>query len=88
MPRFVELLKRFLHDITQGANEYLQEQFKEDFTISFDTESITCEYNKNISQRAKDGKLHKPSIPLKVHFNHDSLVEANKQILKPHTFFE
>lgn len=86
LPRFVELLKRFLHDITQGANEYLQEQFKEDFTISFDTESITCEYNKNISQRAKDGKLHKPSIPLKVHFNHDSLVEANKQILKPHTF--
>ncbi|WP_312195475.1 ATP-binding protein [Epilithonimonas vandammei] len=86
LPRFVELLKRFLHDITQGANEYLQEQFKEDFTISFDTENITCEYNKNISQRAKDGKLHKPSIPLKVHFNHDSLVEANKQILKPHTF--
>lgn len=86
LPRFVELLKRFLHDITQGANEYLQEQFKEDFTISFDTESITCEYNKNISQRAKDGKLHNPSIPLKVHFNHDSLVESNKQILKPHTF--
>lgn len=86
LPRFVELLKRFLHDITQGANEYLQEQFKEDFTISFDTESITCQYNKNISQRAKDGKLHKPSIPLKVHFNHDSLIEANKQILKPHTF--
>jgi energy-coupling factor transporter ATP-binding protein EcfA2 len=86
IPKFVQLLKKLLLDITQGANEYLENQFNEDFTISFDTESISCEYNKKVSQRAKDGKLLKPSIPLKVHFNHNSLAEVNKQILKPHTF--
>lgn len=86
IPRFVDLIKRFLYDITQGANEYLQLRFKEDFTISFDTNNIICEYNKNISQRSKDGKLHKPSIPLIVQLNHDSLAESDRQILKPHTF--
>jgi energy-coupling factor transporter ATP-binding protein EcfA2 len=86
LPKFIDLLKKFLLDITQGANEYLQSQFEEDFSISFDTENISCDYNKKVGQRSKDGKLHKPVIPLKIHFNHDSLAETNKQILKPHTF--
>lgn len=86
IPKFVELLKRFLTDITQGANEYLQREFKEDFTLSFDTENITCDYNKNISQRAKDAQLHLPKIPLKIFLTNANLSEAEKEVKKPHTF--
>jgi energy-coupling factor transporter ATP-binding protein EcfA2 len=86
IPKFVELLKKFLLDITQGANEYLVNEFKEDFILSFDTESITCDYNKNVSQRAKDGKLHFPKIPLKIFLTNPNLLEAEKEVKKPHTF--
>lgn len=86
LPRFVELLKKFLLDITQAANEYLKSEFKEYYTISFDIDSITCDYNKHISQRAKDGILHRPKIPLQAKFNHNRLAEHKKNIIKPHTF--
>jgi energy-coupling factor transporter ATP-binding protein EcfA2 len=86
IPKFVELIKKFLLDITQGANEYLLNEFKEDFILSFDTESITCDYNKNISQRAKDGKLHKPIIPLKIFLSNPKLSETEREVKKPHTF--
>jgi energy-coupling factor transporter ATP-binding protein EcfA2 len=86
IPKFVELLKKFLLDITQGANKYLVNEFKEDFILSFDTESITCDYNKNVSQRAKDGKLHFPKIPLKIFLTNPNLLEAEKEVKKPHTF--
>lgn len=86
IPKFIELLKQFLTEINQGVNELLLEKFGEQFSIDFDVESITCDYNKNISQRAKDGKIHQPIIPLRVKFNHDVLLESNKIIEKPHTF--
>lgn len=86
MPRFVELLKKFLLDITQSANEYLQKDFKESYTISFEVDTITCDYNKYISQRAKDGKLYPPVIPLEAKYNHSALEEHKKGVLKPHTF--
>lgn len=88
IPRFIALLKSFLIDITKGANDLLEKEFKEDFRIKFDTDSIECVFNKRIDgkNKQKDGKLHKPKIPLQVIFNHGSLAEANKAIIKPHTF--
>lgn len=86
IPKFVELLKEFLTGITGKANEFLKEEFNEDFLIDFEVESIECDYNKYVSQRAKDGKLHKPRIPLKVIFEHDKLAADSKGIEKPHTF--
>jgi energy-coupling factor transporter ATP-binding protein EcfA2 len=86
LPKFVELLRKFLIDITQGANEYLLTEFKEDFTLSFDTENILCDYNKNVSQRAKDGELHCPKIPLKIFLTNPNLSEAEREVKKPHTF--
>ncbi len=88
IPKFIALLKSFLIDITQGANDLLEKEFKEDFRIKFDTDSIDCIFNKRIDgkNKQKDGILHKPRIPLQVIFNHGSLVEANKAIIKPHTF--
>ena len=88
IPKFVALLKSFLIDITKGANDLLEKEFKEDFRIKFDTDSIECIFNKRIDgkNKQKDGKLHKPKIPLQVIFNHGSLAEANKAIIKPHTF--
>lgn len=88
IPKFIALLKMFLLDITQGANDFLENEFKEDFRIKFKTDAIECVFNKRIDGRnkQKDGKLHKPKIPLQVIFNHDSLAEANKEIIKPHTF--
>lgn len=88
IPKFVGLLKSFLIDITKGANYLLEKEFKEDFRIKFDTDSIECVFNKRIDgkNKQKDGKLHKPKIPLQVFFDHGSLTEANKAIIKPHTF--
>lgn len=86
IPRFVGLLRSFLIDITQGANEFLQQEFKEDFTLSFDVDNIHCDYNKNISQRAKDGKLHFPKIPLKIFLTNQNLPELEREVKKPHTF--
>lgn len=86
IPRFVELLKRFLIDITQGANEYLQQEFNEDFTLSFDVDNIDCDYNKNVSTRAKDGKLHFPKIPLKIFLTNPNLPLQEREVKKPHTF--
>jgi energy-coupling factor transporter ATP-binding protein EcfA2 len=88
IPKFIALLKRFLLDITQGANEFLEKEFKEDFRIKFDIDAIECIFNKRIDgkNKQKDGKLHKPKIPLQVIFNHHSLATANKEIIKPHTF--
>ncbi|WP_298142892.1 hypothetical protein [Flavobacterium sp.] len=88
IPKFVGLLKSFLIDITKGANDLLEKEFKEVFRIKFDTDSIECIFNKRIDgkNKQKDGKLHKPKIPLQVIFNHGSLTEPNKAIIKPHTF--
>lgn len=88
IPKFISSLKKFLLEITQGTNELLETQFKEDFRIQFDIDSMECIFNKRIDgkNKQKDGKLHKPKIPLQVIFNHNSLAEVNKKINKPHTF--
>lgn len=86
IPRFVELLKSFLLKITEKANKYLKNDFKENYSITFDTDSIECDYNKSVSQRAKDGIIHKPKIPLKIQFEHENLSSDKKTVLKPHTF--
>jgi len=86
IPKFIELLKRFLGNITAKANDYLKKEFKEYFEIDFSLRSISCAYNKTIRGKSRDGKLHIPKIPLKVIFNHDKLETTNKKISKPHTF--
>lgn len=86
IPKFIELLKSFLHRITQKANQILIDDFEEKFSIDFNVESIECDYNKYVSQRAKDGLLHRPKIPLKVVFDHSKLRVSSKGIDKPHTF--
>jgi recombinational DNA repair ATPase RecF len=86
IPKFIELLKSFLHRITQKANQILIDEFEEKFSIDFNVESIECDYNKYVSQRAKDGLLHRPKIPLKVVFDHSKLRVSSKGIDKPHTF--
>lgn len=86
IPKFVELLKDFLTSITDKANKILTKEFDEKFSIDFEVNSIDCDYNKYVSQRAKDGKLHEPKIPLKVIFEHDKLEENSRGIDKPHTF--
>lgn len=86
IPRFIELLKKFLLEITESANSYLENEFQENYIISFNVESIKCEFNKNLSKRTKDGKIHKPRIPLELRYNHSKLPEPKKLLHKPHTF--
>ena len=86
IPRFIELLKKFLLEITESANSYLENEFQENYIISFNVESIKCEFNKNLSKRTKDGKIHKPRIPLELRYNHSRLPEPKKLLHKPHTF--
>lgn len=86
IPRFVENLKSYLLKITESANKYLTKEFGEPFTLNFNTESISADFNKSISQRAKDGKLHKPKINLTAKLIDPKLDEANQLIHNPHTF--
>lgn len=86
IPKFTAYLKRFLTSITLKANKYLAEEFKEVFEVDFDVSQITCEFNKKLSTRARDGKVHFPKIPLKIKFNHSELPDVKKGIGKPHTF--
>lgn len=86
IPRFVELLKSYLLKITESANKYLTTEFGEPFTLNFNTESITADFNKSISQRAKDGKLHKPKIKLTAKLIDPKLAEEKRLIHNPHTF--
>lgn len=86
IPKFIELLCAFLNKIKEEANRYLKEDFDEVFKIDFDTQSISCDYNRTISGKTRDGLLHHPEIPLKVIFDHDSLEAAKRKIGKPHTF--
>lgn len=86
IPRFVELLKSYLLKITESANKYLTTEFGEPFTLNFNTENITADFNKSISQRAKDGKLHKPKIKLTAKLIDPKLAEEKQLIHNPHTF--
>ncbi len=83
---FCKLLKKYLTGITQKANEYLINAFKCPFSISFDFSKLTCDYNKKISTRSKDGILYEPQIILQTKYNHSSLSDVQKLIPKPHTF--
>ena len=86
IPRFVELLKSYLLKITEAANNYLTSEFKEPFTLNFNTEGIKADFNKSISQRAKDGKLHKPKIKLTAKLTDPKLAGEKQLIHNPHTF--
>lgn len=86
IPKFIELLKRFLNRITEAANFYLKERFKLPILIKFDLETIECDYNKHISTRAKDGILHIPKIPLRIIFDHEKINSSNTTIERPHIF--
>jgi len=86
IPRFVELLKRYLLKLTESANQYLIAEFGEPFTLDFNTKDISADFNKSISQRKKDGKLHKPKIKLTAKLIDPKLDEKSKLINNPHTF--
>jgi len=86
IPRFVELLKTYLLKITESANKYLTTEFREPFTLNFNTEGITADFNKSKSQRAKDGKLHEPKIKLTAKLVDPKLAENKQLIHNPHTF--
>ncbi len=86
LPRFYDLLKRYLNRITEGANAYLEKEFKCPFRIKFDNSKLICDYNKAIGPRAKDGRIHKPQILLELTYIHDSLDTSKNKIVKPHIF--
>lgn len=86
LPKFCTLLRKYLGTITERANEYLEKDFKSPFRLSFDLSKLSCEYNKNVSTRAKDNKLHTPELILEVSFNHSLLSQNDRKVKNPHTF--
>ncbi len=86
LPRFCELLKKYLNAITEKANLYLEKEFHCPFRLKFDFSKLICDYNKSVSIRAKDGKLYKPQILLELTYTHNLLNNSRNNIPKPHTF--
>lgn len=86
LPKFTRLLKDYLRDIKEEANNLLSKEFDEiAYSIDFNFDEIRCDYNKRVAQK-RDGILHKPIIPLKVTFKHKLLTGKEEEIEKPHTF--
>lgn len=83
IPKFVDLLKKFLDKITDKTNEYLTDSFNEIFQIKFETNLIKCEYNNWLDEHSE---VSKPEIRLTVVFDHVKLSANKKPIQRPHTF--
>lgn len=86
LPRFCDLLKNYLHSITDRANYYLEKEFCSPFRLNFDFEKLICDYNKPIGARAKDGKFYKPKLSFELKYIHSLLDDKNGEVRKPHTF--
>jgi ABC-type cobalamin/Fe3+-siderophores transport system ATPase subunit len=86
IPTFVSKLRTYLLKITESANNYLSNHFKEPIEINFNTESINCSFNNKVSSRTRDRKLHKPKINLTAKLIDPKLAEQKQLIHNPHTF--
>tara|TARA_R110002072_G_scaffold212_2_gene1442 strand:- start:22 stop:1941 length:1920 start_codon:yes stop_codon:yes gene_type:complete len=86
IPDFISKLKSYLLKITEAANDYLRNHFKEPIAINFNTESINCSFNNKVSSRTRDKKLHKPKINLTAKLIDPKLAEQKQLIHNPHTF--
>jgi ABC-type cobalamin/Fe3+-siderophores transport system ATPase subunit len=86
IPAFVEKLKSYLLKITEAANDYLRDDFKEPIAINFNTESIACSFNNKVSSRTRDQTIHPPKINLTAKLIDPNLAVEKQIIHNPHTF--
>lgn len=86
LPRFCELLKKYLNFITDKANNYLEHEFQSPLRLKFDFGKLVCDYNKPIGTRSKDGKFYKPTLSFELKYVHSLLDDEKSKISKPHTF--
>lgn len=82
--RFNTLLYSKLSQIVLIANNMLQETFKIDAKILLEYKK--AEFNRKISNRTYDGKLHAPKVILKVQMLSNALVNSDP-IIHPRSFF-
>lgn len=81
---FNHLLKDKLVIFVGRANNIIRDTFNIDAEILLDYKD--AEFNRKISKRHFDGRLHKPKVTLTAKMNSDKLVDTS-EIKHPHTFF-
>jgi ABC-type cobalamin/Fe3+-siderophores transport system ATPase subunit len=86
IPTFIDKLKSYLLKITESANDYLRNDFKEPVAINFNTETTSCSFNNKVSSRTRDQKIHQPKINLTARLIDPKLAEDKQLIHNPHTF--
>lgn len=84
--RFNSEIQRFLNRIVESSNEYLQNKFKQKLHIEFTYCKTTYDAFVPNSTTTRDHKVINPKILLTVKYLHDSLIEADKGINRPHSF--
>jgi hypothetical protein len=78
-------LKYYLNKITETANNYIKNQFKEEFQIEFDYQD--CTYNQfNEYNKGRNRVTTPPEIFLRAKLVDENLNEASNDISRVHTF--
>jgi predicted ATP-binding protein involved in virulence len=83
--KFNDELEFYLNKITESVNEYLS-RFKQDIKLSFEYEKAEYDRFKEGSTKVRTHETANPKILLDIQFNHDSLDEHKKRILRPQSF--
>ena len=86
LPRFCELLEKYLNSITDKANSYLKNEFQSPLRLKFDFTKLICDYNKSIGVRSKDDTFYKPKLSFELKYVHSLLSDDKSKVIKPHTF--
>lgn len=87
---FNEEFEFYLNKITEGANKYLQESFKEDVSILFEYKK--CLYNPKytdigIDKAGRDRRTIAPKVILKTKFKNENFDGGEIELERSHTFF-
>lgn len=78
--------EKFLNDIIETANKYLQEKFGEKIKLGLEYVHSTYDVFVEGSRTKRDHKTTPPKVILTLEWLHTKLVEGQRQVARPHTF--
>ena len=76
----------YMRDITERANTYLQQKFKQPFKIVFEYRSAVYDRFKEGSTTTRIHETTRPQILMNTEFIHELLPDDKKNIERPHSF--
>ena len=84
--RFNSEMQTFLNRIVESANDYLQNKFNQKLKIEFQYRNTSYDAFLPNSTTKRNHAILNPQILLSVQYLHDTLLEVDKGIKRPHSF--